>query len=466
MVKKIAKIICIIAAVTSLGACSTKKSTSAGKVVDGKKVITMSVISEDQFLKNAIAKYEEAHKDVKIEVKEYSPLPEGAINSGGKVTRIEGSGAEVSRDTEKYISTVNTELMSGSATDIIALEELPFEKYAEKGLLADLKPLMDNDKSFIKEDYYYNVIDALNMNNKSYVLPVTFGIDMLSANKAVLDSKGISINSNWSWNDFAEIAKQVAGGTGADKKYALSNMNEGDLISSMVSTSYEKFVDENKKAAKFDSKEFIDLLNTGKKMVDEGLVNTAKSDKMVKDMGSRGGTIFNLQTVNMPVGLTIARTLFGDETQFYNMPGSGSEFSFSSALILGINNKSAYKNEAWDFLNYLISEEAQSGPGIIGLPINKKALDANMEKAMNPSGGMQVRIKTSNDNGQGKPITLTEADAKAVKEYASKIKKYGGTNQKILNIIKEEVPAFFSGQKSAEDVGKLVQNKVNTYLKE
>jgi multiple sugar transport system substrate-binding protein len=464
MIKKIAKIMCIIVAVTSLGACSAKKNTSAGKMEDSKKVITMSVLRKDKFLDNAIAKYEETHKDIKIEVKEYSPMPEGMGGSGGKVVQVKGN--EDPRDKEKYVSTVNTELMSGNATDIIALGDLPFEKYAEKGLLADLKTIMDNDKSFNKEDYYYNVIDALNMNNKSYALPVTFGISMLSANKALLDSKAVAINSDWTWNDFANIAKKVAGGTGADKKYALANMNEGDLISSMVSTSYEKFVDEKKKEAKFDSKEFVELLNTGKKMVDEGLINTATADKTVKDMGSRGGTVFSLSSVNIPMDLAVSRTLFGEEAQFYNTPGSGSGLSFSSDLLLGINNKSAYKNESWEFLKYLISEDAQSGAGAAGLSLNKKALETSLQKAMNPGNGMKVMIKTPNSNGNAKPVTLTEADAKAVKEFISRVNKYGGANQKILNIIKEEAPAFFSGQKSAEDVAKIVQNKVNTYLKE
>jgi multiple sugar transport system substrate-binding protein len=459
MIKKIAAIMCIIIAAVSISACSTKKT---GKLEDGKKVITMSVLRADNFLKDAIAKFEEKYKDIKIQVKEYSPMPEG-VGGGGKTVMINNDD---SRDVEKYVSAVNTEIMSGNGTDIIALENLPFEKYSQKGLLADLKTLMDNDKNFHKEEYYTNIIDALNINNKSYAIPVRFGISMLSANKTVLDNKNITINNNWTWNDFVNISKKVAGGNGADKKYALSNMNEGDLISSMVTTSYEKFVDENGRQAKFDSKEFIELLNTGKNLVDEGLVNTVKADKNIKDIGSRGGTIFNLQSVRVPADLSASRILFGEETQFYNTPGSGSDLSFNSDLMFGINNKSSYKNEAWELIKYMISQEAQSGMIIAGLPINKKALDANLEKAMNPDNGLKIAINTPNSQGQAKTITVTEEDGKSLKQNIERVTKYGGANQKILNIIKEEVPAFFSGQKSAEEVAKVVQNKANTYLKE
>lgn len=43
---------------------------------------------------------------------------------------------------------------------------------------------------------------------------------------------------------------------------------------------------------------------------------------------------------------------------------------------------------------------------------------------------------------------------------------YINSNNKIQSIISEEVKAFFSGQKSAEDVAKLIQNRVMTYLNE
>ncbi|MDG0793993.1 hypothetical protein OMP38_26595 [Cohnella ginsengisoli] len=41
-----------------------------------------------------------------------------------------------------------------------------------------------------------------------------------------------------------------------------------------------------------------------------------------------------------------------------------------------------------------------------------------------------------------------------------------GQSTKIGDIIREESKAFFTGQKSAEAVAKLIQNKVTTYLNE
>ena len=39
-------------------------------------------------------------------------------------------------------------------------------------------------------------------------------------------------------------------------------------------------------------------------------------------------------------------------------------------------------------------------------------------------------------------------------------------DQSIIDIVKEEAAAYFAGQKSAEDVAKLVQSKANIYINE
>jgi multiple sugar transport system substrate-binding protein len=459
--KKIIALICSISVVAAMSGCQKNKS---GLVEDGKEVITLSVLRMDNYLQEAIEKYETEHKDITFEVKEYSPLPEAAKQSKGGVVMLKGDP----RDIEKYTSTVNTEIMSGKGSDIIMLQDLPYEKYAEKGLLQDFSSLMENDKSFNKEDYYKNVLDAINVNGKIYGMPLGFGLNLLSANKSILKSNGVTIEDNWTWQDFEEIAAKVAGGEGADKKYALSNTNESELTGSMVQSSFEKFVDSKAKEARFDSKDFIDLLNTAKKMVDNGLINTEKASKNIMDLTSRGASVFNIENISMPMELSIAKMGFGNDAEFYNTPGTEGGCSFNSNSILGINSKSKYTKEAWDFIKYLLSEEVQGARSFTELPVNKKTLEKKIENASSSNiSEKKMMIKTPNGSSTSNtPVTFTEEDGKIVLSSVDKLSKYVGSNTKIINIVKDEVPAFFSGQKSAEDVAKTVQNKVNTYLKE
>ena len=61
--------------------------------------------------------------------------------------------------------------------------------------------------------------------------------------------------------------------------------------------------------------------------------------------------------------------------------------------------------------------------------------------------------------------TQEEVDAvKALIDSAEKIS--GSVDEQLVNIITEESEPFFKGQKSAEDVAKIIQNRIQTYVNE
>ena len=61
---------------------------------------------------------------------------------------------------------------------------------------------------------------------------------------------------------------------------------------------------------------------------------------------------------------------------------------------------------------------------------------------------------------------LSQDDVRKIYDYVLSIKTLNNGNYEVENIIKEEASAFFSGQKTAEEVAELIQNRVTTYLNE
>lgn len=497
MNKKLISLVCLVSLAFSMTACSS--GSTSGKVVNGKKVVTISVLTEDRLLLTAVQQYETAHPNITIDVKEYSPLPaniksamtqeaqnsaSGNNNSntaGGGTTGQQrqrptgqgfgqgggqggGQGARGTDATtlEKYTTSVNTELMTGKGADIILLNNLPYENYAQKNLLVDYNTLIAKDTSFNKDNYFTNVINALAINGKNYAMPVSFGISVLSANKSILDSKNITIDSKtWTWTDFENVAKQVAGGTGADKKYALANMSETNLVSRMVSASYTNFVDEKSKTAKFDTKDFTDLLTVAKDMVDQGLVNTTTTSSRVNDAAGRGSTVFNIQSIDSPMMFGAAKMIYGTDASYLSIPGSSGSYTFTSDTLYGINSKSKYQSEAWDFIKFLLSDSVQASRQLGGFPVNKNSLNTLLTNAMT-----QTQSATNAGSANSFRVNFTQADSDLVKQFASNVNIYSGADSKILSIVQAEIPGFFSGQKTAADVAKVIQNRVNTFLKE
>ncbi|MHB1152537.1 MAG: hypothetical protein ACYCWE_06815 [Eubacteriales bacterium] len=63
---------------------------------------------------------------------------------------------------------------------------------------------------------------------------------------------------------------------------------------------------------------------------------------------------------------------------------------------------------------------------------------------------------------------LTQEDVDAVKKYVDSLSQISidKFDAKIKDILNEEVQPFFEGAKSAEEIAKIIQNRVSAYLNE
>jgi len=61
---------------------------------------------------------------------------------------------------------------------------------------------------------------------------------------------------------------------------------------------------------------------------------------------------------------------------------------------------------------------------------------------------------------------LTEDQVQQIRELILTTTKVADYNQEILDIVKEQAAPFFAGQKTAQEVAKLVQSKANIYVNE
>lgn len=137
-------------------------------------------------------------------------------------------------------------------------------------------------------------------------------------------------------------------------------------------------------------------------------------------------------------------------------------------LPLAINGKSANKQEAWQFVKFLLSEEMQTAMELNGFAVNKRAGKTN-ENALKELGQPNASGKSMKLMINGKEFTPKPAndhDIERIEQALNGIKAYAESDPKITKIVAEETAPFFQGQKSAEDTAKVIQNKAGTYLQE
>ncbi|MBB6669986.1 extracellular solute-binding protein [Cohnella nanjingensis] len=416
--------------------------------------LTIAVERNEGFFDTLKQKFEASHPGVTVNFKEYiaTKLDKGAA----------GAMKQAQRDTEKFVSTITTELASGHAPDLLVVNILPYKKYADKHLLADISKLMADDSSFDSSQYYTNIFDTMKYKGGVYAIPTSVQFTNLwLGDTSLLGDAHIDDNA-WTWQDFAEIAKPriPQGGT------ALGGTPKEFLLSTMLTPGLEQFVDPEKKKAAFDSPGFKNLLTQAKTLLDEGIVSES-FEELVTRGKDKGMSLFEY------VGFRYLDELIFDPLMMAGGKGAifrapsvtpNGGYSYRSNLTLAINEKSKHKQMAWEFVKFVLSEEIQGFEGkggMRGMPVRKATFRHALELFKEPPDDLK--------GPDGKPIAvppLTPERMDEIESYMTGIRTMQETDDKIFNLIETESASFLSSRKSVDEVAKSIQSKVETYLNE
>lgn len=380
-------------------------------------------------------KFEEKHTDILIEIKEYSA--EGESKEG---------------NLEKYVQTTNTQLLSGKGADLIDLDVsgLQVGKYVNKNALVDLNEMMNNDKSFDSNRYYMNILENVKMNGGLYALPTRFFLDTLTGDSEGIKKAGVQINDkDWTWSQFAKAGKQLNSKEG---RYAMGNTPPEQMLGYLVADNYSTLVDNSKRKANFTSPFFTDLLKQVKGMYDEKVITV--------DAINFGDAYFYPTLLFSPDDYFAGPADFFKQGKVYSKPrvnGQESGGSFKGHKSIALNANSKVKQEAWEFIKFLLSEDVQTQPKLQGFSVNKSVNEKKLE-------GLAVKGSVTSNSGTNVPVTAE--GIQTLKQMIANANIFITDDSKIQSIVAEEAKAYFSGQKSVDDVAKLIQNRVTTYINE
>ncbi len=441
----------IITLVVTASCSGDKIDKNSIKPKDSVAEIKIDVITYNRFLLSAIGEFNKTHKNIKINYGDVISYSEDYKN--------------------KYI----TRLSVGEGPDIITvIPELRLltavHKTAASGIFYDLNELIEKDKSFKLSDYNKKVMDSVVIGGKRFLMPLSYNFSTYTAKDGVLKKNGFTTEGQkYTLQNFADEVyafMQKNKGTG---KYFMTLYNF--TLSDIVKISGLNLIDIEKKNAKFDSKEFVDLLNIYKNLYSEktelssGITINGGED--VFDMSLvcpdfDNGNALIINNINNPIW---CRDKNNKTTNTYIFPQYTNKKSIllEPNLSLAINSKCKYKKEAFEFIKMLMSEEYQKSGGINGfnhyLPVNNNAYLNNVNFYISNLGNTQ-------------PVN-GEYDAEKrkvqVKEQYQEIQKISvcdTVDAQVYDIIDGEAKAFIDGKYSAEKTAAIIQNKVMLYLNE
>lgn len=441
-----------------------------------KKVLTLACMYLDWNLRSMIVEYNKTNDEYRINVVDYSEYATDDDYNAG-VTKL------------------TTEIISGSVPDIFLTSNLPIDKYAAKGVIADLNTFMDGGNGLSRDYFVPQILNALEKDGKLYELPTSFSVTTAYALSSIA-----SQYDTWNVAAVQDAMTQLQEGAtvfsdGWTKNTALSNC---------LSRNLSAFVDWTTGKCEFDSEAFQQLLafcNSFPAETSDGdgaIAYATSTDLAIEDAmwESDATRITNgkqlMSTIEMYSFDSYIWNVYAirDKITFTGYPtedGSGS--SFGLQMPMAISSVTKYPDAAWEFVCSIIKKmnTIDENNYYYGFPISQAAFDAEMTDIMTEQYQLDENGEQVDWDGDGEPdkavrgsyetmengetvykdvYALTQEDVDQILGVINSTSSVYDYDQEILDIITDEVAAYFAGDKDVQTTANMIQSRVNLYVQE
>lgn len=457
-----------------------------------KYMLTYGCLYLDYDVLEAIIDFNRTSEEYRITVQEYSSYNSEENNWRGGVTQF------------------NNDIVAGKIPDIIQVsEEMPLNNYASKGLFADLRLFMENDPVFAADDLYESVLNAFTINGTLYQISPSFSVRTLAAKSSLVGE-----TDGWTMDELnAALAKLEPGIDPFG-----GEVTRMDFLNALCASVRDQFINPETGTCSFSSPEFIKILEFAKTLPEKSIWETTNWDEVGEDfyldMETRyrddRALLYQMYLGNYTGFWETQEGLFGERISLVGYPNEQRlGATIHPATVFAISSQSLCKDGAWAFLSDYFAEQKDIDPDnlyqfSIFRSVNRKlaeralayhdnywyeqnAEDIIVEEVMPAvpaaaDGKVTVApaVPAPGNTGESGEKTWTywiagqeiniglmteEAIARvdALLESLTQCYQY---DEAMMNIIIEEASAFFSGQKTAEEVAGLIQSRVSIYVAE
>lgn len=361
---------------------------------------------------------------------------------------------------------LNTDILAGNMPDILLVDSnIDLANFAEKGLLADVGALIAQDSELSARSFLDNVFDAFRIKDKLYQVVPSFTVSTFIGKKSVLGDR-----NGWNMEEFLSYVS----GLGNDVS-AFGEVTRDSFLSYAMQYGGNDYIDRETGKCSFDSPEFVKLIQYAATLPQE--IDYGED----YDWTAYANQYRESKTLLMPLYLYDFSSLsaningsFGEEIAYVGFPSAGKD---GSAVLcdtsFALSAKSKYQDAAWQFVRYYLTEAYQSSDVLGGMPVDRDCFMQMAQKAMQKpyyldENGQKVEyddIYYLNDEEIVLP-PLTQEQLDQAVSFVEGINRTVYHNDTVMQIINEELPAFFEGQQDAEKVAEVIQNRVQLYLDE
>lgn len=383
--------------------------------VDTEKLTIATIGGSVGPLRDAVLDWNLRHPESPIEIKDYS---------------VFGTQAE---------TRVMLDITAGETPDMydFSLFGSPLNAplLAQKGLLENIYPYLDNEPELSRGSFFKGPLSALEIDGGLY--EVSPGFDFVTA----LSTPEFADVKNM---DFGELEAAVKSNDYYQRIFDQTLPRE-QWLQMLIDASGSYLLDWEAGTSNFDSDYFIRLLEIAKTMSPNG----SYSEGLYADKIQNSHAILFLTVFRNMGNAGIAPDAYGDNNySFAGLPLVGNVIV--PEISLGISQTSQHKELCWQFLRTFWT----SGKNYASIPFRKDFARKQIEEEIE-------RMKGYETEHPGRIQAMEELYT--LLDGVSAVSRH---DSRLYSILSSELPKFFNDRRSAEETAKQIQSKISIYISE
>lgn len=386
------------------------------------------------------------------------------------------------------VNRLNQDILKGNIPDMFSVEGLPLENYTSKKLIADLSVYMDNDPEFKKEDYLENILNITADNGKIYSVIPSFSVNTFITQEKYTEGK-----EKLTVDDFLGLKKRYPESFILPYYTTRTELLTGYIGKSIISA-YSEAVDKGTGSfADGNFAKYLEFVNSFPESFDWNKFYEENPNYNDMNMYLDGSCL--MQYANISVfDMSYAVRQHGPEYTYIGFPVPDSEslgYSIVPECEIAVSAKSVMKDEAWEFVKYLYSDEFQKST--YTFPVKKNILEeranevlkryeereeqsAIKPRAVEEEAVAEIAVEDVIVNGafigvddiaigyEDQKITFTQQDIDKLLKIIRSADFIAREDKEINMIVEEEAGGYFSGKKTANDVCSVIDGRVQQYI--
>ena len=415
-----------------------------------REIVTVGVMYLTDNMRQATIRYNQLHPEYRVSIKEYMGL-------NGYSTYEEATAA------------LDRDMVAGRSMDIIAVRYPDLDKYASKGLLEDLFPYLENSARLEREDVLKPVADTYTLDGKLVALPTWFRLEVISGRQSAVGDR-----ESWNLSDMIGFFDRY------QDEQMLQDISPEDMLEICLKFYLSCFIEEENGTCAFEQDEFYRILEFAGRF-------TGRSNPYGWGNIYRGEErLLKHNWCVLPDYISEMPQWFeGEAVSFVGYPTpddqSGILLETSEGNAYAILSDSVHREQSWDYLEYLILEEAERGDyfSVLADKLERNLTAAMQEpyerdtegKIVTDRAGIPARriLITSSFLGSDLVIEHYVPLPEEVEQLKGLIYRAGhvpGYQEPVMAIIQEEAAAYFAGDKDVRETARIIDSRVQVYLDE